>query len=61
MKSDRTSEATKPGMLEKQDFETYDRALYAGRQAYLAGLGIDACPYPRDTVAGDAWREGYDG
>ena len=38
----------------------YDRCLDEGRRAYLAGLGKDECPYPRESKEWEFWREGYD-
>jgi hypothetical protein len=39
----------------------YDRCLYEGRRAYLAGYGINENPYQRGTDEWCWWREGYEG
>lgn len=46
--------------LHPDDFAGYDMELMAGRMAYLAGLPITVNPHPRDSLAWEWWREGYD-
>jgi hypothetical protein len=54
-----TTETTKDE-IPTHDFALYDRCLYDGRQAYLAGLGNNANPHPKQSDAWDYWREGYE-
>jgi len=58
--TDPTTPHTTKGEIPTHDFALYDRCLYDGTQAYLAGLGSDANPHPRHSAAWDYWREGYE-
>jgi hypothetical protein len=58
--TDTTREKITKTEIPSHDFALYDRCLYDGRQVYLAGLGCDANPHPKQSDAWDYWREGYD-